>query len=115
MFERREPRLSVQCPISIKGNQGVNSGVLFNLSPGGAAIESGAVVHSGTILTLRVHLPSLKQPIEVNQAEVTWTAGDDFGVQFLQLGPQEQERLNQVIEDLLQGIQRQRAHQAHHA
>jgi hypothetical protein len=105
----------VQCPISIKGNQGVNSGVIFNLSPGGAAIESGAVVHSGTILTLRVHQPSLNQPIAVDRAEVTWTAGDDFGVQFLQLGSQEQERLNRVIEDLLQGIQRQRAHQAHNA
>jgi hypothetical protein len=47
----------------------------------------------------------------VDRAEVTWTAGDDFGVQFLQLGPQERERLNQVIAELLQGIQQRQAHQ----
>ena len=113
MEGRRERRLFVQCPISIQGNQGVSSGVLFNLSPGGGAIESGAHVQCGTILTLRVHIPSLKQPIEVQQAEVTWKAGDDFGVQFVLLGPQERERLNKVIEDMLLSIERNQAHQMH--
>jgi hypothetical protein len=115
MEGRRERRLFVQCPISIKGNQGVNSGIVFNISPGGAAIESGAVVQPGTVLTLRVHLPSLKQPIEVDRAAVTWKTGDDFGVQFLQLGPEQRERLNQVLQDILQSIQQQQAHQMHHA
>ena len=110
MERQRERRLFVQCPISIEGNQGVSRGTLFNLSTGGGAIESAASVQSGAVLTLRVHLPSLKQPIHVDQAEVTWTAGDDFGVQFLQLGPQERERLNQVIADLLQDIQQRNAH-----
>jgi len=111
MEERRERRLFVQYPISIEGNQGVSKGTLFNLSKGGGAIESTTSVQSGTVLTLRVHLPSLQQPIEVDQAQVTWTAGDDFGVQFIQLGPRERERLNQVIADLLQAIQQRQAHQ----
>ena len=115
MLERRERRLFVQFPVSIEGSQGVREGKLFNLSPGGGAIECDASVQSGTVLTLRVHLPSLNKPIEVDRAEVTWTAGDDFGVQFLQLGPQERERLDQVIEDLLQSIRNHRAHQMHHA
>jgi c-di-GMP-binding flagellar brake protein YcgR len=110
MVKQRERRIPVQCPIYIQGNQGVNSGVLFNLSQGGGAIESGASVQCGTVLTLRVHLPSPNQPIEVNQAQVTWRAGDDFGVQFLRLEPAARERLNQVIADLLRGIQQQQAH-----
>ncbi len=108
---RRERRLFVQYPISIEGNQGVSEGTLFNLSQGGGSIQSEIPVQCGTILTLRVHLPSLKQPIAVDRAEVTWTAGEDFGVQFLQLGLQERERLNQVIADLVQGIQQRYAHQ----
>jgi hypothetical protein len=110
MEERRERRLFLECPISFEGNQGVSQGKLFNLSVGGGAIQSETSVQCGTILTLRVHLPSLKQPIEVSRAEVTWTAGDDFGVQFVQFGSQEQERLNQVIDDLLKSIRRQQAH-----
>jgi hypothetical protein len=111
MEERRDRRLFVQYPIVFEGNQGVSKGTLFNLSRGGGAIESPTTVQSGTVLTLRVHLPSLKQPIEVKHAEVTWTAGDDFGVQFIQLGPEDRERLNQVIADLLQAIQQRQAHQ----
>ncbi len=115
MEARRERRLFIQCPISIQGNQGVSSGVLFNLSPGGGAIESGARVQCGTTLTLRVHLPSLNHPIEVQQAEVTWKAGDDFGVQFVQLKPEERERLNRVIDDMLKNIHKNQAHNIHEA
>lgn len=104
MEGRRERRLFVQLPISFEGNQGVSQGTLFNLSMGGGAIESGTPVQCGTRLTLRVHLPSIKQPIQVDRAEVTWTAGDDFGVQFVELGSEERMRLNQVIEELRQGI-----------
>lgn len=105
MEVQRERRLFIQCPIDIEGNQGVSQGTLFNLSAGGGAIGSEASVQCGTILTLRVHLPSLQQPIKVDRAEVTWTAGEDFGVQFLELGPRERERLNQVIADMLQSFQ----------
>ena len=115
MEPRRERRFYVQCPISIQGNQGVSSGVLYNLSSGGGAIESGARVQCGTIVTLRVHIPSLKEPIEVQQAEITWKAGDDFGVQFVQLEAHERERLNGVIEDMLQRIGRNQAQRMHHA
>ncbi len=114
MDGRRERRLFLKCPISFEGKQGVIQGTLFNLSPGGGAVESDVPVQCGTVLTLRVHLPSLKQPIEVERAEVTWTAGDDFGVQFRHLNPQERERLNHVIEAMLPGMQQQ-ARQFHHA
>lgn len=111
MEERRERRLFLECPIVFEGNQGVSQGKLFNISIGGGAIQSETSVQTGAMLTLRVHLPSLKQPIEVSKAEVTWTAGEDFGVQFLQLGSEERDRLNQVVEDLIRGIRRHQAHQ----
>jgi len=103
---RRERRLFVQYPVLFLGNQGVGEGKLINLSMGGAAIESRAAVQRGTVLTLRVHPPSVPQPIAVDQAEVTWTAGDDFGVQFLSLGTREQARLGQLVAGLLQDTQR---------
>ena len=102
METQRERRLFVQYPVVFLGNQGVGEGRLFNLSMGGGAIESGTAVQCGTVLTLRVHLPSLPQPIAVDQAEVTWTAGDDFGVQFLSLGTRDEVRLGQLITGLLQ-------------
>jgi hypothetical protein len=106
MEAQRARRLFVEYPVDFLGNQGVGEGRLFNLSLGGGAIESRTAVQSGTVLTLRVHPPSCPQPIAVDQAEVVWTAGDDFGVQFISLGTREQARLSQLIADLLAGAPR---------
>lgn len=111
MDARRERRVFVQLPISFEGNQGVSKGMLFNLSMGVGRSKAEPPVQYGTHLTLRVHVPSLRQPIQVDRAEVTWTAGEDFGVQFVELGPEERARLSRVIEDLRQGILQ---HTSHH-
>ncbi|MGH7259819.1 MAG: PilZ domain-containing protein [Nitrospiraceae bacterium] len=103
MEQRRERRVQVQYPISFEGNQGLSKGKLFNLSAGGCAIESGAFVQVGTTVTLRVHVPTHKEPIQVARAGVTWAAGQDFGVEFMDLDPQERERLQKLIADLQQG------------
>lgn len=100
MEVQRERRLFVQYPVVFLGNQGVGEGRLFNLSMSGGAIESGMAVQRGTVLTLRLQLPSLPQPIAVDQAAVTWTAGEDFGVQFLSLGTRDEVRLSQLIAGL---------------
>lgn len=105
MEAQRERRLFVQYPVVFLGHQGVGEGRLFNLSTGGGAIESRTAVQRGTVLTLRVHLPSLPQPIAVDQAEVTWTAGEGFGVQFLSLGTRDEARLSQLIVGLQQDTQ----------
>lgn len=102
---RRARRLFVEYPVDILGKQGVGEGKLFNLSMVGGAIESTMPVQRGTLVTLRVHLPSLPQPIAVDQAEVVWTVGNDFGVQFLSLGTREEARLSQLITGLLQDLQ----------
>ena len=102
MKERRERRLFVQYPVIFLGHQGVGEGKLTSLSMDGAAIASRTAVERGTVLTLRVHPPSFPQSIAVDQAEVTWTAGDDFGVQFLSLGTRDQARLSQLIAGLQQ-------------
>lgn len=102
---RRERRLCVEYPVDILGNQGVGEGKLFNLSMVGGAIESTMPVQRGAVVTLRLHLPSLSQPVAVDRAEIVWTAGDGFGVRFLSLGTREEARLSQLIASLLQDRQ----------
>jgi hypothetical protein len=101
--QRRERRVQVSYPISFEGNQGLGKGKLFNLSLGGCAIESGINVQVGTTVTLRVYVPTHKEPIQVSRAGVTWAAGQDFGVEFMDLEPQERDRLHKLITDLQQG------------
>ena len=103
MEQRRERRVQVQYPISFEGNQGVGKGKLFNISSGGCGIESGATVQVGTTVTLRVYVPTHKEPIQIGRARVTWSAGQDFGVEFVDMDPKEQERLQQLLIDLQEG------------
>lgn len=104
MEVQKERRVLVRYPVSFLGDYGVNEGTLFNLSTGGCAIESAKPVQLGAVMPLRVRLPSQDPPIEVELAEVTWTAGQDFGVRFLQLEPGQKERLRRLITDLQQEI-----------
>jgi len=101
--QRRERRVHVQYPISFEGNQGVGQGRLFNLSLGGAAIEGGTNVQIGTTITLRVYVPAHKEPIQVRRAGVTWVTGQDFGVEFADMDPQEKDRRENLLADLQQG------------
>ena len=100
MEERKDKRIHVRVPITFEGKQGVGEGTLFNLSKGGCAIASNVPVQLCAHITLRLHIPTQKQPIEVTEAGVTWTSGQDFGVQFLNLAPQEKDRLQQAIAEL---------------
>lgn len=103
MEQRRERRVQVQYPIAFEGNQGIGKGKLFNLSLRGCGIESGVNVQVGTTVTLRVYIPAHKDPIQVSRAGVTWSAGQDFGVEFMDMAPQEKERLEKLIADLQEG------------
>ena len=103
MEQRRERRVQVQYPISFEGNQGVGKGKLFNISLGGCGIESGGTVQVGTTVTLRVYVPTHKEPIQISRAGVTWAAGQDFGVEFMDMDPKEQERLHKLLADLQDG------------
>lgn len=105
MEAQRERRLFVEYPVVFLGNKGVGEGSLFNLSMSGGAIESGTPVERGTVLTLRLNLPHHPQPIAVDQAKVTWTAGEDFGVEFLSLGTRDEMRLGQLVAGLQQDTQ----------
>jgi len=100
---RRERRVQVQYPISFEGNQGVGKGKLFNISLGGCGVESGVHVQVGTTVTLRVYIPTHKEPIHIGRAGVTWSAGQDFGVEFMDMDPKERERLQTLLVDLHEG------------
>jgi hypothetical protein len=39
----------------------------------------------------------------VGRAGVTWSAGQDFGVEFMDMDPQERERLQRLIEEIQEG------------
>ena len=51
-------------------------------------------------LALRVALPDHAPPMEVTLAAVRWSKGQKFGLEFLRMQPEEQDRLRRFVRTL---------------
>ena len=63
-------------------------------------IRSDVTVQRGVNLEMRIHVPGLRWPLMIDQAQVLWLRGDTFGLVFLGLRDSERERLGEVISEL---------------
>lgn len=102
--QRRERRVLVKDPVWFEGKLGTGRGTTFNLSSGGCAVASNTPVDLQATMKLFLHIPSEKTPLQVDRARVTWRAGNDFGLEFLALSEQEQERLRHYVVSLRDGV-----------
>lgn len=98
MDKRRALRVAVEHTASFKGKTGLHQGTVFNLSASGCALESGEPIDPDTTIQLDLLIPNDKNPVKVSQARVTWKAGSDMGVQFLNMNETARVRLQQYIE-----------------
>ncbi|HET9963307.1 MAG TPA: hypothetical protein VFQ34_13280 [Nitrospiraceae bacterium] len=69
---------------------------------GGRIYQEGTAVHCGMRVTLRIALPDSMDPVEIQQAVVAWTSGNEFGVQFSKTSSDIQRRVRQVFSQLLE-------------
>lgn len=100
MENPRERRVLIKAPVSFEGKAGTGKGTTFNLSLGGCALEGGADVKMDATIKLNLHIPNEKKPVKVGRAKVIWTAGEDFGVEFLNMDQTGKARLQNYIEGL---------------
>ena len=99
---RATPRLRVQFRTTFSGSTKLEgTGVMLDLSMGGCRIESPVTVEPGFSLELRIHVPDLEWPLMIEAANVQWVSGQIFGLAFFRITEPEQQRLGQVISDLM--------------
>ena len=97
--KRQTPRFAVQCPISFNGDQTLGACTVRTLAMGGCTVKSDKYV-SGIMekrLEVSLHLPGHHDPLEVEQAVGLWLMGREFGLEFIRMRPEEQERLRQFL------------------
>ena len=100
MDERQAPRFKVRLPIAFLGYNLTGEGIVVNLSLGGCGFESDQNVQQGKELTLRIFMPDQDAPVVVDRAQVRWTVRGLFGLEFLAMQPEEQERLRRFVSTL---------------
>jgi hypothetical protein len=56
-------------------------------------------------LTVHLHIPGESQPILIDNAAVRWSGSAGIGIEFLTVAPPHQDRLNHIIQRLIQQLQ----------
>jgi PilZ domain len=101
---RAMPRLRVQFRTTFSASSTLEgTGIVLDLSTGGCRIESPVLMVPGFSLELRIHVPDIEWPLMIDAASVQWVSGLVFGLAFFQMTKTEQQRLEQVINDLMEG------------
>ncbi len=97
MEQRKHQRFDFQLPVSFSGGDAAGGGLITNLSTEGCAIVSKEPVRPTTFLALRLRLPEHSSSLRVEAAEVRWANARGFGLRFIHLRAEEQERLQRFI------------------
>ena len=98
---RAHPRIPVDLPVFFatpdSAGIGVKKGSMYNLSLRGCAVTSVATVEAGTDIALFIQVPDEVITIKVDQATIRWAQLGEFGMEFLRLRDEEQQRLHLLL------------------
>ena len=97
MKERGYDRVSVEYSTSISRKSLYTIGTIDNLSMVGCRCRTTFVVTSGERLGLLIHVPGHRDPLYVSLAEVRWSHGQEFGLEFVHMDLNDRRRLSEVI------------------
>ena len=97
MHLRYAHRYPIQCSITFLADHFVGEGTVSNLSTGGWKVDSDQPVQRGNYFALRVLLQDQAPPMKVDLAAVRWSSGREFGLEFIRMQPEEQDRLRRFV------------------
>lgn len=97
---RQHPRYEVALTSSFLGDEINGNGTVKNLCLGGCAIVSDCTLRVGAFVELTIDLPEEFGPLQVEVAVVRWKIGTKFGLDFLQLGQDQQSRLRRWLKSM---------------
>jgi len=97
MDKRQHPRYSVEYAGSFSGD-GINSpGMILNLSIAGCRGSSEGMIRRAALLRLLIDVPRFLAPIQVDRAIVRWSSGNEFGLEFVGISFDDQQRLQGLL------------------
>ncbi|HEX6826876.1 MAG TPA: PilZ domain-containing protein [Nitrospiraceae bacterium] len=99
MERRQHRRVPVQLQGFLLGNSHETEAVTRDLSVGGARFDCDLEVYPGKVIRIRLVIPGAEEPVSIDEGCVQWVEGDTFGVSFQNVGPDEFDELEQLIDE----------------
>jgi PilZ domain len=106
MVTRKHPRFPVSLSSTlVHQNRFRHAGSVRDLSAKGCCVDSIISPFTGMQLTLHLHIPGESQPLLIDNATVRWSGSAGIGIEFLTVAPAHQNRLDLMIQGLIQRLQ----------
>jgi PilZ domain len=100
--DRREyERLTVNVPVSVRGENIYTEGTVRDLSLGGCTAVLDTQLSSGDLCSMGLYLANDVLPIRINAAVVRSARSNSLGIEFLRFQDNDRERLQLFIRGLL--------------
>lgn len=94
-------RFPVQCSVTYNAGPFQGHGTVWNLSLSGLRLSGDLPMRPGEMLSLTVTLPN-EQCIEIPEAVVRWSRGEEFAAETRLIEPETQSRLEHYVKRLVQ-------------
>lgn len=101
MEQRKTPRYPVRFRSSFTSLNIVGGdGRIVDLSLRGCRVDSSTEVRPGTSLEVRIQTSEEEPPLKIQEGVVRWSRGQEFGLEFVTLVPEEWARLQHTVTQL---------------
>jgi hypothetical protein len=90
---RKGRRLPLQLSVSFTSDEITGTGIMYNLSKEGCAIESETHMPMNSYLQMEVQLSPGEPPVLIEFAAVRWSTRTEFGAEFLTLRDDSKKRI----------------------
>lgn len=97
MISRKYLRYHVEYGASFLGEGTRAQGVILDLSSEGCRARSAGTFQKGDFFGVLIDVPRYENPLHVILAAVRWSNNHEFGMEFIQMDPDDQQRLRQLI------------------
>lgn len=100
MDQRKYARYCVEYVGSFSGERISAPGVIVDLSTVGGRARSATQFTKGDFLGVLIDIPRYEHPLHIPLAVVRWSHGQEFGMEFIQMEPDDQQRLRELVEHI---------------
>src|SRR5512146_2782989 len=97
MERRKHTRYRVEYAGLFSGEKISAPAVILDLSTAGCRARSATGCNNGEFLAVLINVPRYEHPLHMPGAVVRWWHGQDFGMEFIQMEPDDQQRLRELI------------------
>jgi hypothetical protein len=95
--QRKYPRYPVEYAASFSGDTISAQGVILDLSSVGYKARSTVAIEKGAFVGVLIDVPRYATPLQVALAVIRWSNGHEFGLEFIQMEPDNQQRPRELI------------------